>query len=51
MFLIESCAKQQIKIDDLSEKQESAKIPIELEQHSYFRCLWQSAKARKQSLT
>ena len=46
MFLIESCAKQQIQNDDLSEKRSSAQIPIE--QHSHSR--WLCTKAWKQSL-
>ena len=35
MFNIESCAKQQIYINNLSEKRVSAQIPSE--QHSHFR--------------
>ena len=41
MLRIESCAKQQIKVNDLSQIRESAQIRIK--QHSNFR--WWSAKA------
>ena len=47
MFRIESCAKQQVCIDDLSEERASAQIQIE--QHSDFR--WLRAKAWKQCQT
>ena len=40
MSPIESCGKQQIKINYLSENRESAQIPIE--QHRHFR--WQHTK-------
>ena len=46
MFRIESCAKQQIQVNDLSEDRASAQIQIK--QHSNFRLL--SAKALKQRL-
>ena len=35
MFLVESCAKQQVSVQDLSEERMSAQICIE--QHSNFR--------------
>ena len=40
MFLIKSCAEQQIFFNNLSKKGASAQIPIE--KHSHFR--WQRAK-------
>ena len=46
MFRIESCAKEQIVVDDLPEERESAQIRIE--QHSDFG--WRRAKAWKRSL-
>ena len=46
IFRIESCAEQQISIDDLSEERQSAQIPIK--QHCNFR--WRCAKAWKRCL-
>ena len=46
MFRIESCAKQQVLIEDLSKERASAQIQIE--QHSNFR--WWCTKAWKQCL-
>ena len=48
MIWIKSCAKQQIQINDHSEKRTSSQISIE--QHSNFRWLYANAKAWKQSL-
>ena len=52
MFQIQSCAEQQIWLDDLSKKREFAQIPIE--EHSHSRgglnaasSSWRSAKAEK----